>query len=126
LTGSFASVSVNVSFFSPKIANGYALVVYHDNGWATYYSNLEHMFVPTTNRDRPRPVTHLRSGDVLGYIGSMSPGGFKCLHFELWRRDEHGHYDDIDPRRFMSDWLVLPWRQPELTPAEPAVTDVAA
>lgn len=112
--------------YAGKIAHGYALVVDHCNGWATYYSNLEHMFVPPTNRDRRRPVTKLKSGDVLGYIGSMMPGSFKCLHFELWRRDHDGHLVDVDPTTYMSNWLVLPWRQESLTPVESAATDAAA
>jgi hypothetical protein len=83
------------------------------------------MFVSPTNRGA-RTRTFVKSGDVLGYVGSMMPRGFKCLHFELWRRDDDGHFVDVEATKYMSDWLVLPWHQESLTPAEPVAADAAA
>lgn len=106
--------------YAGRVAHGYSVVVDHRNGWATYYGNLEHMFVTPTDRKPRRRTARVKSGDVLGFVGSLLPGGFKCLHFELWRRDDEGQFADVDPTRFMSDWLVLPWNQDHLTPSESA------
>jgi murein DD-endopeptidase MepM/ murein hydrolase activator NlpD len=112
--------------YAGRITNGYALVVEHRYGSATYYANLEHMFVLPTDRASRRRPTRVKAGDVLGYIGSMTSRGFKCLHFELWRRDDDGHFVDVDPTKFMPDWLLLPWSQPHLTPTDPAAAEAVA
>ncbi|HLL23854.1 MAG TPA: M23 family metallopeptidase [Kofleriaceae bacterium] len=107
-------------------AGKHAIVVDHRNGWATYYANLEHVFaMPTDERPRRRPE-HVKAGDVLGYIGSSAAGMLKCLHFELWKRDEEMHFNPIDPSAEMRSWLVLPWTDDRLTPTESATQKRAA
>jgi hypothetical protein len=111
--------------YAGRVAHGYSIVVDHRNGWATYFGSLEHVFVPT-DRDTRRPETRVKAGDVLGYVGSLQPGGFKCLHFELWRRDAARLFIPIDPTKFMNDWRAVAWNQDHLTPIEPAAAKVAA
>ena len=102
------------------------MVVDHRNGWATYYTNLEFMFATPTDREPRRAPARVKAGDVLGYVGAPTPGAFKCLHFELWKRDEESHFVAVDPIEEMSSWLVLPWTDERLTPVERAVNQKAA
>ncbi|MFN0246125.1 MAG: peptidoglycan DD-metalloendopeptidase family protein [Kofleriaceae bacterium] len=101
----------------------HCVLVDHVNGWATYYSNLEHVFARTSGLRAPRrePV---KAGDVLGYAGA-GEGEFKSLDFELWKRGEE-HFEPVDPEKEMTSWLVLPWLDYRLTPIEPYVSEVAA
>jgi hypothetical protein len=113
--------------YAGKQAHGYALLVNHNNGWATYYAGLEHMFArPTSNRSRAR-AERVKAGDVLGYVGNVQPGEMKALHFELWKLDEEGHFEPVgDTLRYMREWLVLPWIDERLTPTETDVAQIAA
>lgn len=94
----------------------------HGNGWATFYRNLESAF-GTVHPNRPNP--RVRAGDVLGYAG-VGDAGFKSLDFELWRRDQDGEYEVVDPRGEMPRWLILPWSDERLTPVESNVPTIAA
>ena len=120
------AVRDGVITYAGKQAHGYAVMVDHRNGWATYYTNLEFMFATPTNREPQRVPARVKAGDVLGYIGAPAPGAFKCLHFELWKRDEESHFVAVDPGDEMSSWLVLPWTDERLTPVEPAINQKAA
>jgi hypothetical protein len=100
----------------------YCVLVDHLNGWATYYSNLEHAFARGRGLRAPRrePV---KAGDVLGYAGA-GEGDFKSLDFELWKRGDD-HFEPIDPTAEMASWLVLPWLDYRLTPTEASVSEAA-
>ena len=112
--------------YANKIAHGYAMVIDHLDGWSTYYSNLDEMFASPTDKHRAHREARVKAGDVLGYIGSMQPGSFKCLHFELWERDDDNQFIDVDPLPYLARWAVLPWTDARLTPAEPAQAEKAA
>ena len=106
------AVADGVIAYAGKQLYGYAMVIDHDNGWSTYYAHLEHMFaMPTRPRGRTERV---RAGDVLGHIGAATPGETRCLHFELWRLGSDFHFEAIDPRRYMSSWLVVPWDEQQV------------
>ncbi|HTR56468.1 MAG TPA: M23 family metallopeptidase [Kofleriaceae bacterium] len=105
------------------LEHGHLAIVDHGNGWATYYGNLEHLFVTPTKHLR-KPV-YVKAGDALGFAGSTRPNGFKCLHFELWR-SEKNMFVDTEPTQYMRDWRVLPLRSAYLTPDEPRAADLAA
>lgn len=113
--------------YAGKQAHGHAIVVNHDNGWATYYAGLEHMFArPTNARPRARDE-RVKAGDVLGYVGSPQPDAMKALHFELWKLEEERHFEPVgDPLGYMRDWLMLPWNVERLTPSEAAIGKEAA
>lgn len=120
------AVRDGVIMYAGKQAHGHAVVVDHRNGWATYYANLEFMFAIPTSQEPRRALARVKAGDVLGYVGAPAPGAFKCLHFELWKRDEESHFNAIDPSNEMSSWLVLPWSDARLTPVEADAADKAA
>ncbi len=112
--------------YAGKQAYGYALIINHNNGWATYYTNLEHMFAtPWSKRPRARPEK-VKAGDVLGYVGAPNEGEPRCLHFELWKLDEERHFAPADAREHMSTWLQLPWSDENFNPGDAAVLPVAA
>ena len=111
--------------YARQVAHGYAMVIDHGNGWATHFANLEHMFARPTDVHVRRKPERVKSGDVLGFVGALQAGGFKCLHFEVWHRDDDGHFADTDPTRFMRDWLILPWKDGRNT-IETAATAKAA
>ncbi len=100
-------------------AGRHSIVIDHLNGWATYYSNLEHMFATPTDRRQRKPA-HVRAGDVLGYVGASG------LHFQLWKRDDDGHFVPVDPTSEMTSWLVLPWADERRTPPTSAITQPLA
>jgi hypothetical protein len=81
------------------------------------------MFVASTSR--ARKPTYVKAGDALGFIGATRPGGFKCLHFELWKSVKN-FFTDTDPTKYMPDWRVLPLRSEYLTPDEPRAAKAAA
>ncbi len=112
--------------YAGKQAHGYALVINHNNGWATYYTNLEHMFaVPRSVRPRSRPE-RVKAGDVLGYVGAPSEREPRCLHFELWKLDEESHFGPADAREHLGKWLQLPWTDERFNPGDAAVLPIAA
>lgn len=92
--------------------HGYAVMIDHKNRWATYYANLEHIFILPNEQRRHEPV-YVNAGDVIGYVGAPAPDAMACLHFDLWQLDDELHYASVDPRPEMPSWLVLPWN---LTP----------
>ncbi len=107
--------------YAGKQANGYAILINHNNGWATYFSNLEHVFaLPRSVRPRSR-AEHVKAGDVLGYVGAPSEGEPRCLHFELWKLDEESHFAPVDPTTEMRSWSLLPWSRQRLTPPDAAI-----
>lgn len=108
-----------------KQAHGYAVIVDHQNGWATYYANLEHMFAIPTNRGARARAERVKAGDVLGFVGSAQPGTMKCLHFELWKLGDDNHYANVAPLQHMASWLVLPWTD-GLKPTDSAEFPAAA
>ena len=91
-----------------------SVVVDHRNGWATYYANLEHMLATPTGHGRAR-IEHVKAGDVLGYVGSALPGEMKCLHFELWQRNDESHFEPVESVADMRAWKVLPWTDDRLS-----------
>jgi hypothetical protein len=109
--------------YAGEMAHSHAIIVDHGNGWATYYANLEHMFVTPTRR--ARKATYVKSGDALGFVGAAQPGGFKCLHFELWK-SENNLFVDRDPTKYMPDWRLVPLRSASLTPDETKAAQAAA
>lgn len=97
------------------------MVVDHLNGWATYYSNLEFMFAsPTSDKKARRAQARVKAGDVLGYVGGPAPDGFKCLHFQLWKRNGASQFMPVDAEPEMAMWSYVPWTDPRLTNAEAA------
>jgi len=103
--------------FAGTIGQTHSVVVDHENGWASLYSNLEHMFATPTAKGGWR--ASVKAGDVLGYVGSMSTGMFRTLHFELWQRDDRCLFNDVDPTQYMDQWLLLLWTDDRLTPLGP-------
>jgi murein DD-endopeptidase MepM/ murein hydrolase activator NlpD len=109
--------------YAGEMGQSHAVIVDHGNGWATYYANLEHLFVTPTRR--ARKATYVKSGDALGFVGALEPGGFKRLHFELWK-SEKNYFVDRDPTKYLPDWRLLPLRSEALTPDEPKAAKAAA
>ena len=110
------SVNDGIIAYAGKQLHGFTVLVDHENGWATYYANLEHMFAQATGQRRGR-AERVKSGDVLGYVGSPAAGQQKCLRFELWKRGDDRHYTQVDPSEHMKSWLVLPWTDDTFTPS---------
>jgi murein DD-endopeptidase MepM/ murein hydrolase activator NlpD len=99
--------------YAGKTGHAHSLIVDHRDGWATFYSDLEHMFATPTVRSRR--TAWVRAGEVLGYVGAPAPGAMKCLRFELWKRDDQARFNAVDPIRYMRSWSVLPWTDERLT-----------
>ena len=110
--------------YAGRLSHGYGVVIDHGNGLATYYSNLEQLAAIRTDLYRKR-AQHVRAGDMIGIVGAVSAGGFKHLHFELWRRGRDHLFAPVDPKQTMTGWTVLPWRD-DLTPIEPPAAAKAA
>ena len=109
------AVRDGVIVYAGKQQHSHTVVIDHLNGWATYYANLEFMFaLPTSDRAR-RSTARVKAGDVLGYVGSPNPVAFKCLHFELWKREKDCHFAPVDPTQEMVMWSLLPWTDARLT-----------
>lgn len=121
------AVADGTIMYAGKQDHGHAIAVNHNNGWATFYSGLEHMFARATSK-RPRgPKERVRAGDVLGYVGSQTRGAMKCLHFELWKLDPDHHFEPVgDTLDHMRSWLVLPWQDERLTPGAATLDRIAA
>jgi len=107
--------------YAGKISHAHTVVVDHLNGWATYYSNLEFMFAsPTSDKKTRRAQARVKAGDVLGYVGGPAPDAFKCLHFQLWKRNDASQFMPIDAEPEMAMWSYVPWTDPRLTNVEAA------
>lgn len=109
-----------------KHVDGYCVLIDHRNGWATYYTNLEHMFALATSERRGARLERVRAGDAIGYVGAPRRGAMKCLHFDLWKLGDDRHYEPVDPRPHITSWLVLPWTDERLTPTDTATAPIAA
>ncbi|MFT3693841.1 MAG: M23 family metallopeptidase [Kofleriaceae bacterium] len=110
------AVRDGVISYAAKQSCGHAIIVDHQNGWASYYANLEFMFAAPTGERSRRASARVKAGDVLGYIGAPQPGNFKCLHFQLWKRDDGGgHFEPVDTSQEMAMWSFVPWTDPRLT-----------
>lgn len=117
LTPVFAVASGRIIYAS-KQDHGHTIIVDHCNGWATYYTNLEHMFAaPRTSAAVSR--AKVKSGDVLGYVDTKQRAGEQCLYFELWRRVD-GHFEPDDVEQHLSSWAMLPWTVETLKPIDTA------
>jgi hypothetical protein len=110
--------------YAGRQAHGYGIIVNHNNGWASYYANLEAIVAIRTDLYRPREQ-YVRAGDVIGYVGSPTPGAFKRLYFELWQLDRDRHFVPVDPRPRFADWKLLR-RYDRFTPAPPTAQKDAA
>ena len=110
------AVNDGIIAYAGKQHHGHAVLVDHENGWATYYANLEHVFTQPTSQRRGR-AERVKTGDVLGYVGAPAPGKPRCLWFELWRLGDDRHYTQVDPSEHMKSWLVLPWTDDTFTPS---------
>lgn len=93
--------------YAREHVDGYAVLVEHANGWASYYQRIEHMFVTPTERSRRE--TNVARGDILGYVGPTRGAPLQPLRFELWRSNEEQDFELIDPIRFMRRWRLEPW-----------------
>ncbi len=98
------------------------ILIDHGNGWATFYRNLECVFATVSPG---RKNERVRAGDVLGHVGT-GDAGFKSLDFELWKRNDEGEFEVVDPRGEMPRWLILPWTDARLTPDESIAKTIAA
>ena len=114
------AVRDGVITYAGKISYAYTVVVDHLNGWATYYSNLDFIFAtPSSDKKLRRAEARVKAGDVLGYVGAAAPDAFKCLHFQLWKRDDN-HFAPVDATPEMAQWSYVPWTDPRVTNAEAA------
>lgn len=114
------AVADGVITFAGNQERGYAVVINHNNGWASYYSGLATLFLQPTMRPRARQE-HVVTGAVLGYVGDGA------LHYELWKLDDERHFEPVgDTLAHMTSWLVLPWNNNRLTPDQAAPLPAAA
>ena len=102
--------------YARQHTDGYAILVEHRNGWASYYTRLEHMFVQPSDR-RPRTEARVAAGDILGYVGKTKPGPLNPFRFELWRCDEEQEFHRVDPIRYMRRWRLARWNDAQIKPA---------
>lgn len=100
-------VAAGKILYAREHVDGFAVLIEHANGWASYYRRLEHMFVTPT--ERTRRETKVGRGDILGYVGPTRAGPLQPLRFELWRCNQEQEFDPIDPIRFMRRWRLEPW-----------------
>jgi murein DD-endopeptidase MepM/ murein hydrolase activator NlpD len=114
------AVADGVITFAGNQERGHALVINHNNGWASFYSGLATLFVQATMRSRAR-LEHVVAGGVLGYVGDGA------LHYELWKLDDERHFEPVgDTLAHMQSWLVLPWNDNRFTPDKAAPLPSAA
>jgi len=119
LTPAFA-VADGVVTFAGNQERGHAVVINHNNGWASFYSGLATLFVQPTMRPRAR-LEHVLAGSVIGYVGDSG------LHYELWKLDDERHFEPVgDTLVHMKSWLVLPWNDNRFTPDQAAPLPAAA
>jgi murein DD-endopeptidase MepM/ murein hydrolase activator NlpD len=104
--------------------HGFAIIVHHNNGWASYYANLQAIVAIRTDLYRPR-MQRVRAGDAIGYVGAPSPGEFRRLYFELWRLNAERRFEPVDPRSQLGKWGLVRDHN-HLTPAPPAARKEAA
>ena len=118
------AVHDGVIVYAAKHEDGYAITIDHENGWMSFYGKLQQMFTAPTDRRPPRTPAPVRTGDVLGYVGSAAQG--TCtLRFELWKQDRGEDYISVDPIRHMRTWRVLPWNDKRFKTAAATTTAAA-
>jgi len=110
--------------YAGRHGHGYGIIINHNNGWASYYANLEAIAATRTDLYRPR-TQHVRAGDVIGYVGAPSPGAFKRLYFELWQHDRSRGFVPVDPRARLAESKLLR-HYDHFTPAPPTSHKEAA
>lgn len=79
---------------SRRLGHGLAVIIDHNNGWASHYANLQ-AGVAILYRSRAQYVC---AGDPIGYVGAHEPEAFKRLYFELRERDTDRIFAPVDPR----------------------------
>lgn len=107
-----------VIWSSAKTARGGTVVIDHGKPWATYYTHLHTLAFPehangrtvnTADATEPGVVTHVKAGDVIGFMGydPMDAGKLRHLHFAVW----HGGTDEnaVDPADEMTHWPRPSW-----------------
>lgn len=101
---------------------GYSVVLSHTAPWATYYTHMSRLFVPTTSRGAGGH--RVRAGQPLGIVGSDPKNPqIRHLHFEIWHRGTHK--DAIDPAPILHGLPVLaPPPMPAKVPAPLIGSDV--
>ena len=93
--------------YAGKGHDGYTLIVDHLNGWATFYSGLDHMFATPRIEIKTNKLERVKSGDVLGYVDLEH--GEHALYFELWKREEDSRFEPTTTTKHMATWALLPW-----------------
>lgn len=112
LTPVFA-ITEGVIVYAREHVDGHTIVIDHCNDWLSVYQRLEYMFVTPT--DRGGREKEVLAGDILGYLGSSSPGDpLQPLRFELWKWSLAGDYEQVDPLRYVRRWQYLDWRDARL------------
>jgi hypothetical protein len=106
--------------YAREHADGFAVLVEHRDGWATYYTRLRHMFVSPT--DRGAVATRLAGGDILGYVGPTRAGPLKPLRLEIWRGGRDEEYEAIDPIRYVTRWRLPRWTDSRIAPVTAPAT----
>lgn len=100
------SVLEGVIRYAGQHRKGRCILIEHDNGWLSYYGNLQHTLVVPTDYLRTPQLT--KAGQIIGYAGRVHQHPPRPLRFELWARGASG-YAQLDPVRFIHGWRLLPW-----------------
>ena len=100
------AIDDGVITYAGRYANGFAIIINHDNGWGSQYANLETLAAIRTDLYRRREQ-YVRAGDVIGTVGAPAPGAFKRLYFELRKRDASHYFVPVDPRPRLAEWKLL-------------------
>lgn len=103
---------------SAKTARGGTVVIDHGKPFATYYTHLAQLAFPehqdgrrvnTADATEPGPVTRVKAGDIIGFMGAdpMDASKTRHLHFAVWHggTDEHA----VDPAPEMTHWPRPAW-----------------
>jgi hypothetical protein len=117
------SVDDGIVTFAGRLANAYAVIVDHGNGWGSHYANLEALALIRTDLYRPREQ-HVRAGRAIGYVGAPAPGAFNRLYFELWQSDRSHVFTPVDPRAHLANWKLVQ-NYDHFTPAPAAARKAA-
>jgi hypothetical protein len=102
---------------SDRLPSGATLQLKHPGGWATRYTELQHLLTrPQIGRRKVRVL----AGDVLGHVRRSD----LRLRFTMFRMTEDG-WIEVDATEPAHAWSLLPWfTEPE--PISPAPTPPAA
>ena len=95
------AASDGVVWSAMKTPRGYAVVIHHEHGVATFYTHLEKLLVKETAN--AKAGEHVLAGQPIGVIGADPLDGqhIKHLHFEIWLG---GPKDAIDPAPLIHTW----------------------